>query len=159
MMRPWRATAALLLAGLLVSTVVMGIDYFRLDRESDQLRAEIEDTFRKALPGVTRIVNPRAQLQQQLEQLQRGMGAGGGFLGLLARSGTVFKDVQGVEVQGVTFRAGRLDVDLAVSNLQLLDELKQKLSQGGKLAVDIQSATTAADQRVQSRLRIQGSSS
>ena len=159
MMRPWRATAALLLAGLLVSTVVMGIDYFRLDRESDQLRAEIEDTFRKALPGVTRIVNPRAQLQQQLEQLQRGLGAGGDFLGLLARSGTVFKDVQGVEVQGVTFRAGRLDVDLAVSNLQLLDELKQKLSQGGKLAVDIQSATTAADQRVQSRLRIQGSSS
>jgi general secretion pathway protein L len=159
MMRPWRATAALLLAGLLVSTVVMGIDYFRLNRESDQLRAEIEDTFRKALPGVTRIVNPRAQLQQQLEQVQRGLGAGGGFLGLLARSGTVFKDVQGVEVQGVTFRAGRLDVDLAVSNLQLLDELKQKLSQGGKLAVDIQSATTAADQRVQSRLRIQGSSS
>jgi hypothetical protein len=64
-----------------------------------------------------------------------------------------------VEVKGVTFRAGRLDVDLVVSNLQLLDELKQKLSQGGKLAVDIQSATADADQRVQSRLRIQGSSS
>jgi general secretion pathway protein L len=159
MLRPWRATAALLLAGFLVSTVVMGIDYFRLDRESDQLRAEIEDTFRKALPDVARIVNPRAQLQQQLDQVQRGLGAGGGFLGLLARSGTIFKDVQGVEVQGVTFRAGRLDVDLAVSNLQLLDELKQKLSQGGRLVVDIQSATTAADQRVQSRLRIQGSSS
>jgi general secretion pathway protein L len=159
MLRPWRATAALLLAGLLVSSVVMGVDYFRLERESDQLRGEIEDTFRKALPGVTRIVNPRAQLQQRLDQVQRGMGASGGFLELLARSGTVFKDVQGVEVQGITFRAGRLDVDLAVSNLQLLDELKQKLSQGGKLAVDIQSATTAADQRVQSRLRIQGSSS
>ena len=95
-------------------------------------------------------------MQQHLDQVQRGLGAGGGFLGLLARSGSVFKDMQGVEVQGVTFRAGRLDVDLAVSNLQLLDELKQKLSQGGKLTVEIQSATTAADQRVQSRLRIQG---
>jgi len=156
MLRPWRATAALLLAGLLVSTVAMGVDYFRLERESDRLRAEIEDTFRKALPGVTRIVNPQAQMQQQLDKVQRGLGAGGSFLGLLARSGTVFKDVQGIEVQGVTFRAGRLDVDLAVSNLQLLDELKQKLSQGGKLSVEIQSATTAADQRVQSRLRIQG---
>jgi general secretion pathway protein L len=159
MLRPWRATAALLLAGLLVSTVVMGVDYFRLGRESDRLRAEIEDTFRKALPGVTRIVNPQAQLQQQLDKVQKGLGAGGSFLGLLARSGTVFKDVQGMEVQGVTFRAGRLDVDLAVSNLQLLDELKQKLSQGNKLSVDIQSATTAADQRVQSRLRIQGAGS
>jgi len=159
MLRPWRATAALLLAGLLVSTVAMGVDYFRLERESDRLRAEIEDTFRKALPGVTRIVNPQAQMQQQLDKVQRGLGAGGSFLGLLARSGTVFKDVQGIEVQGVTFRAGRLDVDLAVSNLQLLDELKQKLSQGGKLSVEIQSATTAADQRVQSRLRIQGAGS
>ena len=154
--RPWRASAALLLAGFLVSTVVMGIDYFRLDNEREQLRAEIEDTFRKALPGVARIVNPRVQMQQHLEQVQRGSGAGAGFLGLLARSGSVFKDMQGVEVQGVTFRAGRLDVDLAVSNLQLLDELKQKLSQDGKLTVEIQSATTAADQRVQSRLRIQG---
>ena len=133
MVQPWRATAALLLAGLLVSTVVMGIDYVRLGSESDQLRAEIEETFRKALPSVTRIVNPRVQMQQHLDQVQRGLGAGGGFLGLLARSGSVFKDMQGVEVQGVTFRAGRLDVDLAVSNLQLLDELKQKLSQGGKL--------------------------
>ena len=159
MLRPWRATVALLLAGLLVSTVVMGIDYFRLDRESERLRAEIEDTFRKALPGVTRIVNPRVQMQQQLDQVQRGTGVGGGFLGLLATAGTVFKDMQGVEVQGVTFRGGRLDVDLMVSNLQLLDELKQKLAQGGELSVDIQSATTAADQRVQSRLRIQGSGS
>jgi len=158
-LRPWRATAALLLAGILISIVVMGIDYFRLDRESDQLRAEIEDTFKKALPGVTRIVNPRVQMQQQLDKVQHGLGAGGGFLGLLARSGSVFKDAQGVEVQGVTYRAGRLDVDLSVSNLQLLDQLKQKLSQGGKLSVDIQSATTAADQRVQSRLRIQGSPS
>jgi len=159
MLRPWRATAALLLAGLLVSTVVMGVDYVRLDRESDQLRAAIEDTFRKALPGITRIVNPRVQMQQQLDQVQRGLGAGGGFLELLAKAGAVFKGIQGVEVQGVTFRGGRLDVDLMVSNLQLLDELKQKLSQDGGLSVEIQSATSAADQRVQSRLRIQGSGS
>jgi len=159
MLRPWRATAALLLAGLLVSTVVTGIDYFRLNRESDQLRAEIEETFREALPGVARIVNPRVQMQQHLDQVLRSQDAGGGFLGLLAKSGNVFKDTQGVEVQGVTFRAGRLDVDLTASNLQLLDSLKQSLSQAGNLSVDIQSATTGADQRVQSRLRIQGAGS
>jgi len=155
-LRPWRATAALLLAGVLVSNLVMGIDYFRLSRESDRLRAEIEQTFRTALPGITRIVNPRVQLQQQLDQLQHRTGADGGFLGLLANSGSVFRQMQGVEIQGANFRGGRLDVDLTVSNLQLLDELKRNLSQAGKLSVDIQSATTGADQRVQSRLRIQG---
>jgi len=153
-LRPWRATAALLVAGVLVSSVVTGIDYYRLSRESDLLSAQIEETFRKALPGTKRIVNPRVQMQQQLDSLQRRAGAGGGFLSLLGQSGSVLKGMQGVEISGASFRAGRLDMDLVVANLQLLDQLKQALMQPGRLEVEIQSATTGKDQRVQSRLRI-----
>lgn len=156
-LRPWRATAALLLAGVLVSNVVMGVDYYRLSRERDQLNAQIEETFKKAVPGSKRIVNPRVQMQQQLDSLQRRAGAGGGFLSLMGQSGAVLKDMQGVEISGVSFRAGRLDIDLAVASLQLLDQLKQALIQPGKLAVEIQTATTGKDQRVQSRLRIEAS--
>jgi general secretion pathway protein L len=156
LLRPWRATAALLLAGIILSNVVMGIDYFRLSRESEQLHAQIEKTFREALPEIQRIVNPRIQMQQRLDALQRRQGTGGGFLSLLGQSGSVLKGMQGVQVSGATFRAGRLDVDLTVSNLQLLDELKQALMKSGRLSVEIQSATTGQDQRVQSRLRIQG---
>ena len=156
LLRPWRATAALLLAGIILSNVVMGIDYFRLSRESEQLHAQIEKTFREALPEIQRIVNPRIQMQQRLDALQRRQGTGGGFLSLLGQSGSVLKGMQGVEVSGATFRAGRLDVDLTVSNLQLLDELKQALMKSGRLSVEIESATTGQDQRVQSRLRIQG---
>ena len=155
-LRPWRATAALLLAGILVSNVVMGIDYYRLSRESEQLRAQIEKTFKTALPGTRRIVNPRVQMQQQLDKLQRQQGSGVNFLTLLAQSGAVLKGRQGVDITGATFRAGRLDVDLTVADLQLLDQLKQALMQNGSLTVEIQSATTGPDQRVQSRLRIQG---
>ena len=156
LLRPWRATAALLVAGIIISNVVIGIDYFRLSRESDQLHAQIEQTFKEALPETRRIVNPRIQMQQQLDALQRRQGAGGGFLNLLSQSGSVLKGIQGVQVSGATFRAGRLDVDLTVSNLQLLDQLKQALMESGRLLVEIQSATTGQDQRVQSRLRIVG---
>lgn len=156
LLQPWRATAALLVAAVLVSNVAMGIDYFRLGRESEQLRAQIEQTFREASPETLRIVNPRVQMQQQLDKLQQGQGAGGGFLSLLGQSGSVLKGMQGVEVSGATFRAGRLDVDLIVANLQLLDQLKQALMESGRLSVEIQSATTGQDQRVNSRLRIAG---
>jgi general secretion pathway protein L len=156
LLRPWRATAALLVAGILISNVVMGIDYFRLSRESEQLHAQIEQTFKEALPGTRRIVNPRIQMQQQLDKLQRQQGAGGGFLSLLGQSGSVLRGMEGVEVSAATFRAGRLDVELTVSNLQLLDQLKQALMKAGRLSVEIQSATTGKDQRVQSRLRIEG---
>jgi general secretion pathway protein L len=156
-LQPWRATAALLLAAVLVSNVVMGVDYLRLSGERDQLNAQIEETFKKALPDTRRIVNPRVQMQQQLDSLQRHAGAGGGFLSLLGQSAAVLKGMQGVEISGASFRAGRLDIDLTIANLQLLDQLKQALIQPGKLAVEIQTATTGKDQRVQSRLRIEAS--
>ena len=154
-LRPWRATAALLLAGVLVSNIVIGINYYRLSQQSDQLKVQIEEVFRKALPATKRIVNPRVQIQQQLDSLQRSAGAGGGFLSLLGQAGFVLKGTQGVEIGGASFRAGRLDMDLTVANLQLLDQLKQALMQSGRLEVEIQSATTGKDQRVQSRLRIE----
>lgn len=153
--KPWRATAALLLAGIVVSLIAMGIDYYRLSRESEQLQARIEETFRAAMPGTKRVVNPRIQMQQQLDRLQGGTDGGADFLIMLGKTGTVLKDVQGLELGGISFRGGRLDLDLKIPNLQSLDQLKQTLAERSGLEVEIQSATTGSDQRVQSRLRIQ----
>jgi general secretion pathway protein L len=132
----------------------MGVDYYQLSRESEQLTVQIENTFRKAMPGTKRIVNPRVQMQQQLEQLQRGS-SGGDFLGLLGKTGSVLKEIQGIEIGGMTYRGSRLDLDIKVASLQLLDTIKQSLGSDGGLKVEIQSATTGKDQRVQSRLRIE----
>ncbi len=153
-LRPWRATAALLVAGILTSLLVTGVEYYRLSQESERLQTRIEETFRKAMPGTQRIVNPRVQLQQELDRLQ-GTQGGASFLALLGKTGAVLKDVAGVEIGGVNFRAGRLDLEIKVPNLQQLDTLKQSLANAGGLEVEIQSATTDKDQRVQSRLRIQ----
>ncbi len=154
--RPWRATAALLLAGVLISNAVMAVDYYRLGKESDQLKIQIEETFRKTFPETKRLVNPRAQMQQKLDQLQNRQGTGNRFLDLIGQAGVVIKDIKGVEITGANYRGGRLDLDLVVSSLQLLDQLKQALTKGNKLSVEIQSATTESDQRVKSRLRIVG---
>ena len=155
--RPWRATAALLLAGFVVSHVVMGIDYYRLGKERDALGSRIEEIYRQAFPGAKRVVNPRVQMQQQLDRLLGRQSGGSGFMTLLARAGDVLRSNKEIEISGASFRAGRLDVDLTANNVQVLDELKQTLA-GKGLAVEIQSATTDASQRVKSRLRIQGGS-
>jgi general secretion pathway protein L len=152
--RPWRATAALLATGFLLSHVAMGIDYYRLGKESDSLGTRIEEIYRQTFPGTKRVVNPRVQMEQQLAQLQRQQGAGGQFLVLLARSGDVLRNAKEIEISGASYRAGRLDVELSATSLQVLEELKQTLT-GKGLTVEIQSATTEAGQRVKSRLRIQ----
>jgi general secretion pathway protein L len=154
--RPWRASAALLLAGILLSNIVTGVDYFRLSGERDELNARIQDVFMESFPGTKRVVDPRVQMQQQLEQLQRLAGSGDQFLSLLARSADVLRTATDIEIAGASYRAGRLDVDLTAANLQVLDQLKQSLAARG-LAVEIQSAAADAGQRVKSRLRIQGS--
>ena len=154
--RPWRATAALLLAGVLLSNIVTGVDYFRLRSERDDLNASMQSIFMESFPGTRRVVDPRVQMQQQLEQLQRRAGSGGRFLTLLARSADVLRTAKDIEIAGASYRAGRLDVELTAANLQVLDQLKQALSAQG-LVVEIQSAAADAGQRVKSRLRIQGS--
>lgn len=157
-LKPWRPTAILLLAAVLVSFFATGFDSYRLGKESEKLQADIEATFRKAMPGTKRLVNPRVQMQQALDRLQGGQG-GSSFLVLLGKTGAVLKDVQGIEIGGITFRGGRLDLDIKVPDLQVLDTIKQSLAGTGELEVEIQSATTGKDQRVQSRLRIQGAES
>ncbi|MFV1973909.1 MAG: type II secretion system protein GspL [Thiohalobacterales bacterium] len=153
--RPWRATAALLVGGFLLSNVVMGVDYYRLSKEQDSLATRIEAIYRQAFPGAKRVVNPRVQMQQRLDKLQRSQGAGGQFLMLLARAGDVLRKASDIEISGASYRAGRLDVDLTAASLQVLDNLKQTLTARG-LTVEIQSATTETGKRVKSRLRIQG---
>ena len=153
--QPWRATAALLVAGLALGVTYLAIDYYRLDQQQTQLSAAIERVFRQALPDATRMVNPRVQLEQRLNALQRGVGGSqADFLALLQQAGPVLRATGGLELQGANYRDGTLDLELTVANLQVLDQVKQQLGQGGGLVAEIQSATADGDQRVKSRLRI-----
>ena len=157
--RPWRAAAALLLVGVLVSAVQHGLHYRSLKADAAELGAQIEQVYTKTFPG-GRVVNPRVQMEQQLNQLRRQQGGGDSdFLGLIARLGGVVAATPGIELVGANFREGRLDLELSAADIQTLDKLKQALTEAGGLSVDIQSATTGSDRRVQGRLRVQGAPS
>ncbi|TCK19402.1 general secretion pathway protein L [Thiogranum longum] len=157
-LRPWKATAALLLAGLLLAGVSTGINYYRLSKQQAQLASEIETVYLETFPKARRIVNPRAQMEQKLKELQRQAGGGGqtAFLALLADVGRILRSKKGVQIQGVTYRDGRLDLQLLADNVQVLDQLKQALVGEGKLRAEIQSATTQKDGKVNSRVRVEG---
>lgn len=160
LLRPWKATAALLLAGLLLSLVASGVEYYRLSKEEQQLRSAIESEYRKAFPQSRRVVDPRAQMEQQLKQLQRQAGGGNtDFLAILGETANVVRASKGIAVRGASYRDGRLDLDLQADNLQILDTLKQSLVSSGRMTADIQSATTEADQKIKSRIRVQGKGS
>ncbi|MFA7594700.1 MAG: type II secretion system protein GspL [Thiohalobacteraceae bacterium] len=156
--RPWRAAAALLVASFVLAMVHQGLKHRELSRESTALAARIEQVYRDANPG-GRVVDPRVQMEQQLAALRRGQGGGSSdFLGLIGRMGRAVAGSD-IELLGANFRDGRLDLELTAGDIQGLDQLKQRLTEGGGLSVDIQSATAGANRRVQGRLRLQGSTS
>lgn len=157
LLSPWRATAALLVAGLVLALVSVGVDSYRLSHQNEALSAQIEQLYKKTFPNAKRVVNARAQMEQQLKRLQLQSGTSQtDFIALLGETGNVIKRTQGVEISAASFRDGRLDLELAVDNLQILDKLKQELVASGRLQAEIQSATTEAGQKVKSRLRVKG---
>ncbi|MEN8802808.1 MAG: type II secretion system protein GspL [Thiogranum sp.] len=156
LLRPWASSAALLLAGVILVGVTAGLNYFHLSGQREQLSAEIEDVFRKAFPQAKRIVNPRVQMEQKLAQLRRQAGGGNtDFLAMFAETADVVRSTKGIDVRGASYRNGRLDLDLQADNLQILDGLKQSLVSSGLMSAEIQSASTGADRKVKSRMRVQ----
>jgi general secretion pathway protein L len=156
LLRPWKASAALLLAGFILVGVSTGLNYFHLSQQREQLSAEIEAVYRKAFPQARRIVNPRAQMEQKLNQFRRQAGrANTDFLAMFVETAGVVRVTEGIKVRGASYRNGRLDLDLQADNLQILDGLKQSLVSSGLLSAEIQSASTEADQKVKSRMRVQ----
>lgn len=160
LLRPWKTSAALLLAGVILAGVATGLNYHHLSGQKELLSAGIEAVYRKTFPNARRIVNPRAQMEQQLKKLQRKTGVGStDFLAMLAETADVVRVAKGIDVRGASYRDGRLDLDLMADNLQILDKLKQDLVSSGRMEAEIQSATTEKDQKVKSRIRVHGKTS
>jgi general secretion pathway protein L len=153
--QPWRATAALLAAWLVLGTLTMAVEYFRLRHEIKSLESTAEAAFRAAFPQTTRIVDLRAQAQQQLTVLKRG--GAGGFLPLLQASSQVLARLNGVQLQEVQFRDGALHLALLAGDTQALDSLQQGFAQQAGLRLEVESAN-ATGQGVQIRAVVKAKS-
>lgn len=151
--RPWIPSAALLLIWISLQGVIGITNYITMGKESKALSREIETVFRTALPEIKRIVNPRAQMKQELAKLKSSKGSKNeNFLDLLSMTSLAFNNKDVKELKNINYRSNQLDIELIINNLQNLDSLKQKLEEKG-LKIEIRSAT-ANEGNVASRLRI-----
>lgn len=62
----WRWPLTLLAAVLVINTVAMNLDWWRMKGEANALRAAMIQTYRKAYPQESVIIDPVAQMQQKL---------------------------------------------------------------------------------------------
>ncbi|CAK0770798.1 Type II secretion system protein L [Gammaproteobacteria bacterium] len=153
--RPWRAAAVLLLALGALQFIGLIMEKQRLSAEDVKLRARMTDIYQRAFPEARRIVNPRVQMEQRLNALRtQPEGGTDSLLGLLARVAPVMGATEGLELRTLRYKDGGVELDLSLKNLQLLDQLKQRLADKG-LEVEIRSAR-AQGENVDGHLLIKG---
>ncbi|MBI5430107.1 MAG: general secretion pathway protein GspL [Nitrosomonadales bacterium] len=73
-LRAWRWPLALATAVLLVNIAALNLEWLRMKREADALRATMMQTYKSAYPKDTVIIDPIAQMQQKIIAAKRGSG-------------------------------------------------------------------------------------
>ena len=131
--RPWRWPLALAASLLVVNAAGMNIDWLRVKREADVLRAGMIQTYKAAYPKDPVIVDPLAQLRQKLAAAQRESGqlAPGDFIALSA----AFGEALGNAAQGAS----------PIASLEYHDRsLQVKLKQGSTVSIEALRTALAA---------------
>ncbi len=149
--RPWRVSAALLLAFGLLQLGLGVADYQRLKAEDVAQVARMEQIYKQAFPEAKRIVNPRHQLDSGLQALKGG-GGDAALVSLLARCAPPLQQQAGLDLTNLRYREGRLELELRLPDLSALDKLKAALGAAG-LSVNIQNASSR-EGKVESRMEI-----
>jgi general secretion pathway protein L len=152
--RPWRAAAGLLLAWVLVQLGSAGLEYRRLSSELAMLQQQAGELYVNTFPGAKLRGDPRAQMDSRLRELRVGGGGGGdAFVQLLGQVAERLAQTPSLQIDRLNYRGGEINLSFSIGDLQKLDQLKQKLAEGGALKVEIQSATSR-DDKVDARLQI-----
>ena len=151
----WRLAASLAAVWLVL---YLGINLFELNRlkaRNTEIAIQIEKIYKQSFPGSRRIINPRVQMEQKLEELRGGGGPQGSqFLALLTESATVISSQKDVKLQSIDFRNNRMDIGLTGTNLQSVETLNNELKKNMKLDSEITSATSEKN-NVRGSIRLQ----
>ncbi len=99
----------------------------RLSAESAQLDAQMHALLRESAPGITRIVDPLAQLRQQLQARRSGAGEAR-FLDLLATSGEALAAESGWQLAGLNYRDGTLQLQLRMPGFENFERLRGRFA-------------------------------
>lgn len=147
-LKQWRLPAALAVATLVAFVGAQGFKLWQLKAAEKRLDAEIQATFNQILPGQP-IVDPRAQIQGVLSRAGSGGGALLPAISLLAQA---ISQAPSTRVEGMSYRAGVLELRLVAPNVETLDTIKQAMSRDGA-TVELQSANPR-DQVIEGRLQV-----
>jgi general secretion pathway protein L len=154
MWKPWRAAAALALALVVVTIGRQVAELYSLRAQERALDASIEQIFKDAMPGVQRIVNPRAQMEQRLAAIGGpALSTDAPFLEAIEVVSAALNGAPEAEIEAMSFRNGIMELKLSVPGVDTLDKIQRQIVTAGRFDSDILSANPRGD-RYEGRLQV-----
>ncbi len=155
--RTWRIAVVLLALCLLLGLAEQITSYVKLRRQANTLDAQVTQLFNQAMPG-SRLVpgSEQQEMQAKLAELQGGNSAGS-LLALLDALGSGLGSNPSIQVTGINYQGGSLQVQLQAGDIGALDALKGTLAQGSVRA-DLDSVNASGAQ-VTGRIVLSGGGS
>lgn len=153
--RWWRVAAVLAGVSVMLGTLWMQLDTWRLQTRLNALNQAMETVYRTRFPDAKRVPQPRAMMEAALRQAGAEGAAGDSGLALLARAAAVIGNQTQVSIDGVEYRGGALELRLLAPDIGALDGLRESMAGALGQPVTLASANARAG-RVEGRVRIGG---
>jgi general secretion pathway protein L len=152
----WRLAASLAAVFLCLHLGSAGAQYYDLLEKNNQLRAEINNIYKKTFPQSKKIVNARVQMEQKLNELKGASSdtSSGDVIELLASSANALSSEKNITLQSISFRNNRMDIELTGTNLQAVESLNKMLNTQKEIKAEIITSSSEKN-RVKGSIRIQ----
>lgn len=151
---PWKYAAMLLLALVVVGTAGKAAHHVALSREEAALREQFQAAYEQVAPGAAEVEDPVRLVASLRARAGGGNGTPAVLLQALEQLSNAMASGTDVNIEAISFRAGVADVRLNAASVSVLDNVRQRIEQGGVFRARIQS-TDQVGERVNSRLQIQ----
>jgi general secretion pathway protein L len=133
---------------VLLKFISMGFEVQQLKQQSNELQSEILATYQQVAPGGRLIPGrTRAQMQQLLDRATGASSDDAAFMPMLEKLSEGMVVIKGVQTTNLNYDSVRqeLRIDLLVSSLPVMDQLKENLSAKG-LQVEVGAASAQGNQ-------------
>jgi general secretion pathway protein L len=142
LVRPWRAAAIFVLAVLALAFAGTAAEAWKLKRNDDALRAQIEEICRSGYATADER-NCRLEMQRRLAAATQGASGGTVFLDTLAALAGASGDV--VRINQLNFHDNVMRLDLTVPDVAFLDTFDDGVSGAGAFEVRVESSAREGD--------------
>ncbi|MDJ0956073.1 MAG: type II secretion system protein GspL [Arenicellales bacterium] len=149
----YHAAVVLLCVGIATKVGMDLYENYLLHKKNNQIDREIVQIFQRTFPDITRIVNPRLQMEQRIKALKAGTVDAGQFQMLVASVARVMPLVRAT-LEEITFRDHTLLITCTTENFAGLDKLKQHFAKDPSVRVELISSGSK-DNKVSARFKLQ----